>query len=246
MKIIAAISIFVIALVMGAIPLIFARSARLKSLLTYCDALTTGLFLGVGLIHLLPEAIEHVIEQQLPGSLTGIFTTCAATAIFLQAIEHTGKKIARHSNDHSSWISYFLIVILSIHSALEGIVLGVELSPKYEMTLFVAIMAHKGAAAFSVITNMLTNDISRYKAITALVFFSLATPLGILLGKNLLDTHWIEANHYIQPYFDAMAAGTFIYVAISHNPYRKAQHHAINISLSILGFLAMAFLSSYI
>ena len=246
MKVIAAISILVIALLMGAIPLVFARSKRFKSLLTYCDALTTGLFLGVGLTHLLPEAIEHVMDPALPGSLTGIFSVCAATAIFLQAIEHTGKKIASHSDNHSYWVSYFLIVILSIHSALEGMVLGVELNPKYEMTIFVAIMAHKGAAAFSVITNMLTNDISRYKAVIALILFSIATPLGILLGKNLLDTHWIEANLYIQPYFDAMAAGTFIYVAISHNPYRQAQDYATHISLSVLGFLAMAFLSSFI
>ena len=92
MKIIAAVSILIIALVMGAIPLIFARSSRLKPQLTYCDALTTGLFLGIGLIHLLPEAIE----KQLPGSLTGIFSICAATAIILQAIEHTGKKLALH------------------------------------------------------------------------------------------------------------------------------------------------------
>lgn len=241
MKIIAAVSILVIALVMGAIPLIFTRSSRFKSKLTYCDALTTGLFLGIGLIHLLPEAIE----KQLPGSLTGIFSICAATAIFLQVIESTGKKIANHKNNHSFWISYFMVVILSIHSVLEGFVLGVELNPKYEMSLFIAIMAHKGAAAFSVITNMLTNHISRHKSIIALVLFSLATPIGILLGKNLLDTHWIEANQYIQSHFDAMAAGTFIYLAISHNPSRKVKHHTINIGLSILGFLAMAFLSRF-
>lgn len=246
MKIIAAVSIFLIAFIVGAIPLIFVRSRRLKSLLTYCDALTTGLFLGIGLIHLLPEAIEQVITQQPPGSITAIMVICAATTILMYTIEYTGKKMARQNSLHSAWVSYLLMIVLSIHSVLEGLVLGIESDTKYVMTLFIVIMAHKGAAAFSVITNMLMNHISRYKTIISLVLFSLATPLGILLGKTLLDTHWIETNRHIQPYFDAMAAGTFIYVAISHNPNRNAHNRAINISLSIFGLLAMAFLSRFI
>lgn len=246
MKIIAAVSIFLIAFVIGAIPLIFVRSRRLKSLLTYCDALTAGLFLGIGLIHLLPEAVEQVIAQQPPGSTTAVIALCTATTILMYAIEYTGKKMARQNSLHSAWISYLLMIVLSIHSILEGLVLGIESDTKYVMTLFIVIMAHKGAAAFSIITNMLMNHIARYKIIISLVLFSLATPLGILLGKTLLDTNWLETNRYIQPYFDAIAAGTFIYIAISHNPYRNPHNHTVNISLGIFGLLAMAFLSYFI
>jgi len=245
MKYIAAASIFAIAIIIGCIPLIFTRSNKLKSLLDYCNALTTGLFLGVGLTHLLPEAVEHFIENS-SDQITSIFVVCAATAIILHAIEHTGKKIAKNRSNHAHWISYFLIIVLSIHSVLEGFVLGFELNPKYEMTMFIAIMAHKGAASFSLITNMLTNYISRYRTIVCLILFSITTPAGILLGKNMLDINLANTNNLIQPYFDSMAAGTFIYIAISNNPYSVEKHRAINISLAIFGFLMMAFLSSFI
>jgi len=234
MKYIAAASIFAIAIIIGCIPLIFTRSNKLKSLLDYCNALTTGLFLGVGLTHLLPEAVEHFIENS-SDQITSIFVVCAATAIILHAIEHTGKKIAKNRSNHAHWISYFLIIVLSIHSVLE-----------YEMTMFIAIMAHKGAASFSLITNMLTNYISRYRTIVCLILFSITTPAGILLGKNMLDINLANTNNLIQPYFDSMAAGTFIYIAISNNPYSVEKHRTINISLAIFGFLMMAFLSSFI
>lgn len=246
MKILAATSIFVIAIVMGSIPLFFARSNKLKSLLEYCNALTTGLFLGVGLTHLLPEAVEHFQEHGIQGSPTSVFIVCAATAIALQIIEKTGKKIANNNNSHAHWLSYFLIIILSIHSILEGLVLGFELNPKYEMTIFLAIMAHKGAASFSLITNMITSNIQRYKTIISLFFFSLTTPIGVILGKNMLDINLIGAHTLLQPYFDSMAAGTFIYIAITNNPYTSKNTKNINAVLAILGFVIMAFLSSFI
>ncbi|MEE3003229.1 MAG: ZIP family metal transporter, partial [Pseudomonadota bacterium] len=130
MKYFAATAIFFVGLIIGSIPLFFSSSKKLKALLEYCEALTTGLFLGVGLTHLLPEAVAKYLEQSPPGSQpTTIFAICAGTAIVLQIMESTGRKIARKNNEHAHWLSYFLIMVLSVHSILEGLVLGFEMNP---------------------------------------------------------------------------------------------------------------------
>ena len=107
-------------------------------------------------------------------------------------------------------------------------------------------MAHKGAESFSLITNMITQHIRSVHASIALVIFSCMTPIGIIIGKNLLDMRIAETNYLIQPYFDAMAAGTFIYVALVCNPYHAKKTSLLSAVLAISGFAIMSILSVYI
>ncbi len=244
MKILAASLIFVIAIIVGRIPLYFERSNKLKSSLEYCNALTIGLFLSVGLMHLLPSAIEHFQQHNPKGSSTSVFVVCTATAIALQIIEKIGNKIVNSTNTQTHWLSYFLMIVLSVHSILEGLVLGFELNPKYEMTIFLAIIAHKGAESFSLITNMLTSKIQRHKIIISLVFFSMTTPIGVVLGKNMIDINIIGPDTYLLAYFESIAAGTFVYIAMKNIPY--TYKNSTNTLLAILGFVGMSFLTSFI
>ena len=80
-------------------------------------------------------------------------------------LENIGNTVTTNYKNNSHWLSYLLILVFSLHSILEGLILGFELNPQYEMTIFIAIMAHKGAEALSLITNMITHGFSRYKTI---------------------------------------------------------------------------------
>ncbi|MEE3002985.1 MAG: ZIP family metal transporter, partial [Pseudomonadota bacterium] len=128
------------------------------------------------------------------------------------------------------------------HSILEGLVLGFEMNPKYEMTIFIAIIAHKGAESFLLVTNILASNMSRIKAIVGLVLFSLTTPVGVIIGENMVTAQLPGTHNFIQPYFDSMAAGTFIYIAITNNPYSSR----FNAILALIGFCTIAFISSII
>ena len=68
MKDIAIVSTFIISILTGVLPILFNQSYKMKTFLHYCDALTVGLFLGVGFTHLLPEAVEHFNEHHLGDS----------------------------------------------------------------------------------------------------------------------------------------------------------------------------------
>lgn len=243
MKTFAAVAIFAVTLLMGAVPIAFSSSKKLKSLLNYCNALTTGIFLSIGLIHLLPEAVERFTASST-NDPTVIFIYCAATALVLQVIETIGKRISKE--DNSKYLPYFLAVVLAIHSILEGCVLGFESNPSYAVAIFIAIIAHKGAESFSLITNMVTHNISRNISIAVLIIFSFMTPIGIFTGAFLINSSWIKANNVLQPYFNAAAAGTFIYMAINNKSYKNKNNITIHIALALIGFTFMAILSHYI
>lgn len=241
MKYTAAISILTIAIAIGSIPLIFSRSERLKSPLEYCNGLTNGLFLAVGLTHLLPESISQYILAAKTNSPWTIIAICIMTIAALRIIENIGNTVTTNYNNNSHWLSYLLILVFSLHSILEGLILGFELNPQYEMTIFIAIMAHKGAEALSLITNMITHGFSRYKTIFYLVFFSLTTPLGILIGKNMIDLNMTGSNSEVIAFFNSMAAGTFIYIALTNNTCLCNKN--VNSFLMAIGFLFMTLIS---
>lgn len=245
MKGLAGFAIFMIAIIIGSMPILFSGSRGFKSALVYCNAVTTGLFLSIGLTHFLPDALESYALIN-PSSNTLIFVICASTALTMQILEQTGKKI--NSKVKRTWMPYFLMLLLSIHSLLEGFVLGIEVNPKYAFTIVVAILFHKGAEAFSITTNMLANNISKKSAIVSLLLFSLVTPTGIVIGAEMLNTSWIQTDNIIQTYFGAIAAGTFIYMAIENVHYKqnKKSNKIMLVTLAILGFLSMSVISDII
>lgn len=240
------ISTFIVSITIGSLPIFFVKVNKFKSLIKYSDNLTRGLFLGIGLTHLLPEAANSFIQNNPNSSSTFIYIVCASVAILLQGFEEATKRISSKKTCYSSWMPYFLMIVLSIHSLLEGFVLGIESNFKYAMTIFIAIMAHKGAETFSLITSMVTNKIKTTITSTCLVTFSLITPIGIALGNYLTSNSLMIDNYSIQPFFDAMAAGTFIYMSISHNKCRIHSSGILSNVISGIGFLIMAVLSQFI
>lgn len=239
MKELAGLAIFMISIIIGSIPILFSQYREFKSALVYCNAVTTGLFLSLGLTHFLPDALASYAKIN-PSSNTMIFIICAATALTMQIIEQTGKKI--NSKVGRAWLPYFLMFLLAIHSLLEGFVLGIEIDPKYALSIVIAILIHKGAEAFSITTNMLANNLTKKATVISLALFSLVTPFGITIGAYILNSSWIRTDHIIQTYFDAIAAGTFIYMAIENVHYKqhKKSNKIILVTLAILGFLLMA------
>ena len=205
------------------------------------NTFAAGIFLGAGLIHMLPDAIEGfrtVIKSDFP------FAPFIASIGFL-LILFIEKSMAG-SKKHDS---YVLIFILSIHSIIVGIALGTEMLISQSMIIAIAVLAHKGSAAFALGISMLKSKIDKAKIIKIIAMFSIMTPFGVLIG--ILLSHVLEgkAVEFSIAMFDALAAGTFLYIAIMdifNEEFMDKKHTYLKLLFSILGLLLMALLAVWL
>ncbi len=214
-RLFAAAIIFIIAFFFGLLPILLHRKSSKNHLLTYGESFARGIFLGAGFIHLLPDAINHF--QRVMGNVDYpiIPTLCALAILFLYFIEQGIASLFDKNVSHQkTWKAYLLLIILSIHSILAGVALGVDTTLASFIIIFVAIIAHKGSAAFALSISMNVNEIKTRRIINLIFVFSLMTPIGILFGSYV--HHILQNNNaiLISSIFNALAAGTFIYIAL--------------------------------
>lgn len=100
---------------------------------------------------------------------------------------------------------------LSVHSVFEGIAVGLQREPADVWNLAVAIGLHKWADAMSLGISMSSNlEHSSFTVHVLILIFSLATPIGVLIGIIIMDTHPL-----INIIFQGLAGGTFLYISAS-------------------------------
>ena len=205
------------------------------------NTFSAGIFLGAGLIHMLPDATEGfttILKSDFPFAA---FITSLGFLLIL-FIEKSMTNNQKHA-------SYILIFILSMHSIIIGIALGTEMLITQSIIIAIAVLAHKGSAAFALGVSMLKNKIETNKIIKLISMFSIMTPLGIFIG--VLLSHVLEgwAVQFSIATFDALAAGTFLYIAIMdifNEEFKEKPYTYLKLLFSILGLLVMALLAVWL
>ena len=145
--------------------------------------------------------------------------------------------------------SYVLIFILSIHSIIVGIALGTETAMNQSIIIAIAVLAHKGSAAFALGVSMLKSKIEASKIAKFIVIFSVMTPFGIVIGALLSHALDGTAVEFSIAVFDALAAGTFLYIAIMdifNEEFKEKQYTYLKLLFSVLGLLLMALLAVWL
>ena len=106
---------------------------------------------------------------------------------------------------------FVLMIALSVHSIFEGLATGISKDMKDVINMIIAIVLHKGAAGTSLGISLVKTFPNEFKLVRTLVLiFSIATPLGVILGMILAD-----ADDIYEIIFNSIAAGTFFYIACS-------------------------------
>ena len=217
-KLLSAAAIFAIAVIGGLIPLYAARHENSRRFFSLGNAFAGGLFLGVGFIHLLPEGIEK-LEGVTHYPLAALLAALGFVALLLiDRVIYGEHHVAGHSENGESYCiyPYVLLVLLSIHSVIAGISLGIESHFSGLAIILLGILCHKGSAAFALMISALRAGIEKRRHGPILAVFVSMTPLGILAGMaaamSLEDGGTVTT--LIEGSFNAIAAGTFIYVAI--------------------------------
>lgn len=205
------------------------------------EALACGVFLGVGLIHMLGDASTQFQQLQVTYPLAFLF--CGLSFLFLLYLEHLGGEICTH-HDHghdNTPIAILAIVMLSIHSLFEGAALGLSHQLSTGLLIFIAIIAHKWAESFALAVQINKSALKLSLGLLYFAIFALMTPLGIFLGH--LIAH-LGQHNYLQPIFTSFAAGTFLYIGTLHGLKRSVMvERCCNLhdyGFVIIGFSLMA------
>lgn len=217
LKFIALLLIFAIGVGGGFAAFGAQQSERREIIFAQGSAFAAGIFLGAGLIHLLPDGIEALTNSF--GNMNfplGFFiaTLGFLVVVYIEMVYLAGRHNISESNDELAVTAYALVAILSIHSLLAGAALGTENTLLGSLVIFLAIAAHKAAAGFALVVEFQRSEFARARSIRLLLLFASMTPLGILLGVGL--DHLLEESHgrLFEGIFDCLAAGTFLYIAI--------------------------------
>jgi zinc transporter ZupT len=150
-----------------------------------------------------------------------------------------------HGHVHHAAAGGLLVFGLTLHAATDGIAIGAAAATgdfALTVTVLLAVLIHKGPAAFSLGVFSMHERDDRKDSIRDVVIFSLATPVMIIIaGLALaeLETHMIGLAMLF-------SAGTFLYVATVdtlpdiHNPEtgKKAMVHVL-IGVAILVVLLL-------
>lgn len=110
-----------------------------------------------------------------------------------------------HFTSKSEFTPYILLIALSFHGFFEGIALGIQDEIKDTIFLFIAIISHKWAEAFTLGISFSKAGTRSSTFIKMIFIFSIFTPLGILLGIFLTSS-----SDFIEGIFLALSTGILI------------------------------------
>lgn len=259
-KIVALVLIFAVGFAGG----LFALSGRNDGSADYAFSIGSvfagGIFLGAGLVHLLPDGIR-TLNFYFVGSEFPIGYLIAAVGflgvLFIEEIlfgdvhagnAPAGQQAAVHGSA-AGLSAYALVVILSVHSVLAGAALGAEDTATGSLVIFLAIIAHKGAAGFALALDFRRADFARAKSMRLLVIFATMTPLGVVVGTGLNRFLEHRSGELFEGLFDTLAAGTFLYVAVVEiiaKEFADRQGVVTKFVLLCLGLMVMALIALWV
>ena len=232
--------VFVFAVIMffsvaafGYIPLTLELSSnRLKQL----TAIGAGVLIGSAFLVILPEALEifegheeegheeesheeegheeqgHEEESHIEPSTIGL--AILGGFVLMLLLETFGLPHAVHHDEDKDLLGLSATIGLIVHAIVDGIAVGASVSSSTEtgLVVFVAIMLHKGPAAFGLFSFLKHIKIPASKSKIYLFSFALASPIASILTFFILKDTSFATNDNIGLAL-LFSAGTFIYVA---------------------------------
>ena len=106
---------------------------------------------------------------------------------------------------------YIMLLALSIHGMFECLALGIQGDTNNTLFLFIALMIHKWAEAFSLGIFFIKGRLEKKHYMWLITLFSCIGPFGVLLGILLSKT----TGENVEGIFLSLSTGTFLYVACS-------------------------------
>jgi zinc transporter 1/2/3 len=230
----------------GFAPLRMGGSSGSERFFALANALAGGVFLGAALIHMLPDGMEA-----LEGRVAAYPVASALAAggflliLFLERVLLRGQEndAVVGSMGRPAIFPYVLLLVLSVHSLIAGAALGLETTVGASVAILVAIVAHKGSAAFALGVSMAQGAVDPGRARRLMALFASTTPLGILVGALVGRALADDTALLVEGCIDGVAAGTFLYVAvldIIEEEFSQPADRVVKFALLFVGLGLMA------
>jgi zinc transporter 1/2/3 len=126
---------------------------------------------------------------------------------------HSGEGIhpPGHGHPPTTASPYVLMLALSVHSVLAGVVLGAARDGGVAILTFCAIGLHKATEGLA-LGIALAEPLERRRALRLVALFASMTPLGIALGALAGSGLRPDVSAWFDAVTGALAAGTFLYI----------------------------------
>lgn len=190
--------------------------ARRNVLLPHLVSFATGALLGAALLALLPHAIEsgagtHGIGIALAGGIIAFFVL---EKMVLWRHCHVDACEAHGPQDHHRARASATLILWgdAFHNVLDGVLIAAAFmtNPHLGIVTTVAVFAHEIPQEVGDLAILLNGGMSRTRALVLNVAVSLASVAGAIVAWYLMA----EAL-YVLPYALAIAAASFLYVAVA-------------------------------
>jgi len=181
---------------------------------------SAGVLLGVGFLHILPEAQE--LSAQAP-------YYCLLAFVLFYFMEHHLLIHASHEELHHTSLDEAashgeccakphplgLVAFfgLALHSLIDGMIIGTGYEASAEMGLLssIGVIAHEVPEGIAMLSILLHYGHSRQRAVALTSIVAVATPLGAVVTYALVH----HISEQLLGNLMALAAGSFIYIAAS-------------------------------
>lgn len=185
-------------------------------LLPHGISFALGSLLSVAFLDLLPEAVGRVGAEHLPG----LFATVLAGILGFFVLEKFLLWRHCHSEDcethgegrHHRPAGMLIVLGDAIHNLVDGVLIAAAFLSDIPLGIVtsLAVAAHEIPQEVGDFAILLQNGYGRVRALFYNLLSSLATVVGGILAYQSL-----EAVHAVLPYVLALAASSFIYVAVA-------------------------------
>lgn len=192
---------------------------RRKRVLPHGISFATGALLAVSFLGLIPHAFEAVDSHQIQSLsatiLSGLLGFFVLEKLLIWRHCHSGHCEAhvQQDADHSHKTAGTLIIIGdSIHNFVDGILIAAAFltDVKLGIVTSLAVAAHEIPQEVGDFAILLQSGYSKTKALLYNVLASCTTVIG-----GILAYYGLEDLHDSLPYFLALAASSFIYIAVA-------------------------------
>lgn len=216
--------------------------------LTRLVAFSTGIMLSSALLGMVPEAIEQggAAQSIMLTVLLGILAFFALERTALWRHDHRHQDDACHHDHHDEPKPVVMLVLLGdgFHNFVDGVVIAAAFltDPALGWSTVLAVVAHEIPQEAGDFVLLLHAGMARGRAFLLNGFSSLASVAGGVMGYFVLG-----AAKGLLPYALALAAASFIYIAVADLMpllHRQRERYAMRWQLSLLALgVAMAPLS---
>ncbi|XP_030638240.1 zinc transporter ZIP1 isoform X2 [Chanos chanos] len=140
---------------------------------------------------------------------------------------------------HSAVRAFILVFSLSLHSAFEGLEVGLQQDTDHVLEICLALLLHKGILAFSLALKLAQNQLRRTVIVGCLMFFSVMCPLGIGLGLILTEIKATAQHQVARSTLEGLATGNFVYLTfmdILPHELNSPKNRILKVALLLTGF----------